>query len=265
MKKLYYILMASLLLCAACEFQLKPGDDGKPRYLVEVQRYDRIQSRYLTTGDFVALQQMNMDYPMETRTLIEDVLQLGDVSDPGINSKFLSFYQDTILQSLISDAELQYADMSDINRDLSNAFKRLKDMVPGMELPVVYAQVGALNQSIIVGDGAIGISLDKYLGESYPLYKKYYSPSQLKTMGREYIVPDCICFYLLSRYPLEKHDFRSENDKELHVAKMMWIVNNVMGKKFFKSKYVDTIGQIMGKKPHLSVEQLLKGEPGRHQ
>ena len=53
---------------------------------VEVKRYDRLQARYLTTGDFSALQQMNTNYPMETRTLVEDVLQLGEVNDPEINT-----------------------------------------------------------------------------------------------------------------------------------------------------------------------------------
>ena len=70
-----------------------------------VERYDRVQSLYLTTGDFSALQQMNTVYPMQTRTLIEDVLRIGKVNDPEINTKFLRFYQDSTLQSLISEAE----------------------------------------------------------------------------------------------------------------------------------------------------------------
>jgi len=254
-------LLVSLLLCVGCEFRLKSDSGSKQSYLVEVVRYDRVECRYLTTGDFAALQQMNLDYPMETRTLIEDMLQLGDVSDPGINSKFLAFYQDTVLQSLISDAELQYADMSDINKKLSEAFEKLRELVPDMKLPLVYSQVGALNQSIVVGDGAIGISLDKYLGEDYPLYGKFYSPSQRKGMSRDYIVPDCLCFYLLSRYPLRKHDFRSQHDKDLHVAKMMWTVNKVTGREFFNAKYVDKVDELMRKKPHITVEELLKNEP----
>ena len=105
-----------LLVSTACELKLKQYGEDSQSSLVEVQRYDRLQSRYLTTGDFSALQQMNIEFPMETRTLIEDVLRIGDVNDPEINSKFLNFYQDTILQSLIADAELQYASMTDINK-----------------------------------------------------------------------------------------------------------------------------------------------------
>ena len=130
----------TLTLLAGCEIKIKPNSDdcdgGQP---VEVQRYDRLESRYLTTGDFSALQQMNIDYPMETRTLVEDVLQLGEVNDPDINNKFLRFYQDTVLQALIADVEVQYASMNDVNKQFRNAFKQLGKLIPGVRVPVVYS------------------------------------------------------------------------------------------------------------------------------
>ena len=105
MKRLfdYIVILAFVLLCSACEFKFKPNEETKAVPLT-VQRYDRLQSRYLTTGDFSALQQMNTDYPIETRTLIEKMLQLGTITDANISNKFLMFYQDSTLQSLIADA-----------------------------------------------------------------------------------------------------------------------------------------------------------------
>ena len=148
---------------------------GSHDVCIKVQRYDRLESRYLTTGDFSALQQMNTDYPIETRTLIEKVLQLGVIEDFEIHKKFLRYYQDSTLQMLISDAEAEYANMSDINKKFCKVFHQLKEWLPGLPKPQVYAQIGSLDQSIIIGEEMIGISLDKYMGEDYPLYKKYYS------------------------------------------------------------------------------------------
>ena len=91
MKQYYSLLFLALLLCSACQLKLKPYNQEDQKMLVEVQRYDRLESRYLTTGDFSALQQMNTTYPMETRTLIEDVLDLGEVNEPYINSKYSGF------------------------------------------------------------------------------------------------------------------------------------------------------------------------------
>ena len=114
-----------MLGCISCEWQFMSENDGT----IAVDRYDRIQSLYLTTGDFSALQQMNTAYPMQTRTLIEDVLRIGKVNDQQINTKFLRFYQDTTLQTLIAEAEQQYANMDDINQELTDAFKYLRENI----------------------------------------------------------------------------------------------------------------------------------------
>lgn len=244
------------MVFTSCEFKFKPNEDENDAK-IEVTRYDRLESRYLTTGDFSALQQMNTGYPMETRTLIEKVLRIGNIDDPEINAKFLNFYQDTILQTLIADAEAEYANMEDINKELNEAFSKLKTMLPDIPIPMVYAQIGALDQSIIIGDNTIGISLDKYLGEDYPLYKKYYSAAQRKQMKRGYILPDCLSFYLLSIYSLPDFETCDQMKRDLHVGKVMWVVNNVLGRKVFNTNYIDMIDLYMKKNPNISIRTLL--------
>ena len=86
-------MFSIMLICIGCQWQLRPNDDDVDELKVNVERYDRIESLYLTTGDFSALQQMNTYFPQQTRMLIEDVLQLGKVNDSEINSKFLHFFQ----------------------------------------------------------------------------------------------------------------------------------------------------------------------------
>lgn len=250
--------MAFTVFLSSCEFKNKLFGDYSEDKRIEVNRYDRLESQYLTTSDFSALQQMNTDYPIETRTLIEDVLKLGEVNDPQINSKFLSFYQDSTLQMIISDAESQYANMDDINKQLDDAFKKFKSYVPSLQIPQIYAQIGALDQSIVIGNNTIGISLDKYLGENYPIYKKYYLPSQRKTMSRQYIVPDCIVFYLLSLYPLYDFESRQQIERDLHMGKVMWVCNVLLDKKFYNTKYVTIIDKYMKANKCISIEDLLK-------
>ena len=258
-KRIYILLLAFIVILSACEFNLKPNEEEDSTTRLQVERYDRLESRYLTTGDFSALQQMNTTYPMQTRTLIEDMLQLGEVNDPEINSKFLNFYQDTTLQTVIADVQTQYADMDDINKQFDDAFNALKTWIPELNEPLIYSQIGALNQSIVVGDNLIGISLDKYLGSDYPIYKRFdYSPAQLESMKRSYIVPDCLCFYLLSHYPLNNFDQRSQDEKDLHMGKVMWVVNQAMGEQSFKTAFTKRVEKYMKKHPNMTVKQLLE-------
>ena len=221
MKKLsafFYLLTLSLaIFCVACDFKVKSNEEVEASQQLQVHRYDRLQSRYLTTGDFSALQQMNTDFPVETRTLLEDMLQLGEVNDAQINARFLNFYQDSTLQAILADAEIQYADMSDVEKLLDFSFSRLQKFIPTMPLPVIYAQIGALGQSIVVGDSLIGISLDKYLGAYYPLYAQFYDEKQRATMTRKSIVPDCLVFWLLSHYPMPNFENATQQKRDVHM------------------------------------------------
>jgi hypothetical protein len=246
-----------MLFCLGCDWRLNNNEDN-PDWLLSVSRYDRVQSLYLTTGDLSALQQMNTEYPQQTRTLIEDVLHLGRVNEPQINTKFLHFYQDTTLQALIGEAQRQYADMSDVNSQLSDAFERLLKELPGLCLPDVYTQIGSLDQSIIVSGDMLGISLDKYLGTDYPLYLKYgYSSQQRQTMHRSFIVPDCIGFYLLSLYPVPDTPETTEQQRNEHVGRIQWVVNRVMKRRVFNTPNVAAVDRYMKSHHETTVAQLL--------
>lgn len=263
-KKVYYIVLLLLVVCSSCDFKLKANDDDDDPSNLKVERYDRLESRYVITGDFSALQQMNTEYPIETRTLVEKMLRIGDVSDHDISERFLRFYQDSTLQTLVSDVELEYANMDDICQGLRKSFTTLREWIPKLPLPRVYTQIGALDQSIVVGDQMIGISLDKYMGAKYPIYKKFnYSSEQLETMNRSYIVPDCISFYLLSLYPLKNYDSRTQLEKDLHMGKVMWVTNKVVGSDVFDTDYIRMINRYMKKHPRVTVEQLLESDDYR--
>ena len=173
MRKVYLLLFVLMLICLGCEWRLKSNDETSNDSIVTIERYDRIESLYLTTGDYSALLQMNKSFPMQTRTLIENVLQLGQVNDPEINIKFLRFFSDSTLQQMINDVQEQFTNLDDLNNELTEAFRNLKEEVPSVEMPQVYAQIGSFDQSIIVGNKTLGISLDKYLGADYPFYREH--------------------------------------------------------------------------------------------
>ena len=256
MRRIYIVLLACMLLCIGCEWQLKPQDEQASEGIV-VERYDRIQALYLTTGDRSALQQLNTRYPEQTRMLIENVLKIGPVNDPMINTKFLHYYQDSVLLAIIADVERQYEDVSDVEKDLTSAFKELNKLLPNMHTPLLYTQIGALTQSVIVGDSTLGISLDKYLGANYPIYTRYYPEVQRRQMTRQMIVPDCLGFYILSLYPLDDAD-TSLAARHLHMGKIQWIVNKVTRKRTFNNDQVNAVARYMRKNPKTSIPQLLQ-------
>lgn len=174
---------------------LEKKGGGKGQETV-IDRYDRVLDEYVSLNSYTALGRMNTQYPMETKLLIEDVLKLGHVNEPDVEQRLRHYYLDSTVQVLLDEVHRQYGDMSDIEADFSHAFEELKQQDPDFRTPHVYTQVSCLNQSIVVGDTLIGISLDKYLGADFPLYADFYTPEQRAQMNRQAIVRDAINAYL---------------------------------------------------------------------
>uniref|UniRef100_UPI00373FCF00 gliding motility protein GldB-related protein n=1 Tax=Bacteroides mediterraneensis TaxID=1841856 RepID=UPI00373FCF00 len=180
-------------------------------------------------NSFFSLQRMNTEFAQETRLLVEDVLDLGAVNMPDINERLCAYFSDTILVHLMEDVEANFKNMDRFEKKLALGFKHLKREIPDLPVPRIYTQISALNQSVVVGDSVLGISLDKYMGAEFPLYKRYYYANQRRSMSPEYIVPDCFTFYLLGQYPfpwMEGH--RSLMDILLYRGKIAWIVETIL-------------------------------------
>ena len=162
MRKIIFILVVCLVALSSCQWDGKSGNTADVD--VRVARYDRLQYEYVTMNSFSALQKMNTDYPQVTKLLIEDVLAIGEVDDMKINDRMLEYYSDSTLLTLMHDAEEKFKDLSWVEEKLTKGFKRLKKEVPALFVPHFYAQIAALNQSVVVGDSILGFSIDKYMG-----------------------------------------------------------------------------------------------------
>lgn len=223
--------MMSIIALSACRTDEQKGDvlSGTD---VKVFRYDRLQYEATAMNSVSALRKMNTDYPRATRILVEEVLMLGRVNDPAIDERLCAYYSDTTLLRLMSDALEHFKDMSSIEKGLSEGFKKLKQEVPSLIIPRVYSQISALNQSVVVGDSLLGISLDKYMGADYPLYRRYYYPYQRRSMSPDRILTDCFTFYLMSQYPFPwTPGHRTLFDVIMHHGKINWVVRQILGMK----------------------------------
>lgn len=256
MKRLFVIYVAIVLAIVACDFSASTNAFFGDSDSLVIKRYDRVQYRYFSTCDYSALHQMTADYPEETSLHIEKILKLGTVNNPDIYKNLYVYFQDSTLQTIIRDVESQYANIDDLNDELRKAFRKLKSEYPDMEIPSFYTQLGALDQSIVVGDKSVCISLDKYLGKDYEIYKRYYSEEQRETMSREYIVPDCIVFYLFSIHPEPRRENHTQFDSDMHMGILMWVANRMTGKTVNQS-LVDSAEKYVAEHPDLSIKELM--------
>ena len=259
MKRLPGIIFIVLsLVLAGCSF-----GDGTPISSLEdssmpIRRYDLLQVRYLTTGDYSALQKMRTTYIVETRALVESLLKIGVLGESGMNERILEYYEDSTLSAAIEDVNKTFANMDKENEQLRICLNRMQRLLPEVELPDVYTQIGDFEQSIVVCGHRVGISLEKYLGTDYPVYKRFFDEQQRKQMTREYMIPECMSIYLLSQFPFGD-DFQntSQAKRDFHLQCVWYVVNKLLGEDFFGSSEISKVDAFMQSHKDMSLSELL--------
>ncbi len=221
------LLILSFFILLSCEFDRK--EDKEPEDRIVIARFDRLQQEYVEFNNVSAWQKMNTEFSRPTQLLIEDILRLGPVVEPNINHKFKNFYSDTLLVRLMSDVESRFDDLEQLEKELTKGFKNLRQEIPYLVIPRVYTQVSAFNQSVIVEDSLLRVSLDKYMGSEYPLYQLYYYDYQCRTMRPDRIAPDCFTFYLEREFPFNPFTRPNLLEIILYTGKINYAVKQVLG------------------------------------
>jgi hypothetical protein len=143
---------------------------------------------------------------------------------PAFFERLLNYYAEPTLNRLYRDALKQYENVESIEHELGNGFRRLQNRFPGLRLPAVYLHVSGLRQNVIVADSLLSVSIDKYLGADYPLYRDFFHAGQRRRMERAYVVPDCLTAWLLSEYPF-RGDGRVLLERMIYEGKIKYILH----------------------------------------
>jgi gliding motility-associated lipoprotein GldB len=119
-------------------------------------------------------------------------------SPDSLAASLLEVHQDSGLRVLYYSVKVEFADISDIEIDLKNAFKSIKYYFPDFKIPKVYTFVSGFNSDLVVTDDMIVIGLDYYLPEDHT-----FQPDIARYMAvryeRQYLVP-MIVLAISSRY-----------------------------------------------------------------
>ncbi|MDD4759726.1 MAG: hypothetical protein PHU66_02790 [Bacteroidaceae bacterium] len=199
---------------------------------------DKMQADFIINGSPITMEEMAMNSPEETKILIEDVLRIGSVKDSNIVYKMQDYFtSNPARKRLVYDVEKKYDNLGQLAKDLKESFGKLQQEKPSISIPHFYTQISGFNQSLVVGDSILGISLDKYMGADYAPYKKIFLKSQIQQMEQHRIVPDCIQLWLESKFPIPHGPHASTLDMMIHLGKLNWITSQIVGETYLEGLY----------------------------
>ncbi|MDR1646263.1 MAG: gliding motility protein GldB [Tannerellaceae bacterium] len=192
--------VALILSCAGCQGQ--NGNTLSQAEPVHIHRFDKALLRLIESGNDVTIQgELLCDYPEMIDIAGKAILNMQTPEMPGFFDRLVNYYSEPTLLGLYRDAVARYDSIADIEQQLGNAFAWLKACFPTLAVPQIYMHVSGLNQNVLAADNLLSLSIDKYMGASYPLYQNFFRDDQRQKMQHSRIAPDYLTGWLLSEYP----------------------------------------------------------------
>ncbi|MDR0994827.1 MAG: gliding motility protein GldB [Tannerella sp.] len=192
-------LMAAFLLplCNACRGQ---KNSAPP---LRVARFDKAVLHLVENDSPQAEAALLKNYPQMTELLGKGVLDEPSTQRPDFFKKLVRYYSEPTLHKLYREAVAQYDSIPAIEQGLGNGFAYLKRCFPGMAMPQLYLHVSGLGQNLLSSGNLLSLSIDKYMGKEYPLYREYFYAYQREAMQKERIVPDFLAGWLMTVFPFQ--------------------------------------------------------------
>jgi hypothetical protein len=190
-----------LISCFAI-FSCKSGKEQTSAEPLSIERIDKKLMSFHNKGELQKFLDENPWYTKELyRVFPEDTAFVSHlyyiISHPGTKV----FY---------NEVDSTFGDLSDLKKEISGAFEKIKEHYPSFKAPKVYTTFTGLENDLFVSDSTIIIALEAFVGP-----KAMYRPDQpnyiLSRYQKQYIVP-AIVRLLANSYISTSHEGTMLND-----------------------------------------------------
>lgn len=169
---LFLIFMAFIVLFSSCKRNRLNVNISDIKSEAEIIRFDKelfkVEPRSV---NFKAeINQLRENYPGFFDLFTLHMIQVGSIEDSMFTSEMNRFLTDSMIIEVHNQAEAEFSKFSSLEKEIIRAFKYYQYYFPEKEIPKIYTCISGFNQSVVVAQGMIGVSLDKYLGSESEYY-----------------------------------------------------------------------------------------------
>lgn len=220
--------LAGALLLSGCQkanrYFPKTADMVPQR--VEIVRFDSALLAVRTDSIGRDIRLLYAQYPEFMPVFVEDILGIPTADTAYLEQALPQFLADTAYGFAETNRVEQerFADVSDIQKPMNEAFTRLHYLYPEMEIPRVYLFISGFNAAIYFIEDGIGVGADMYLGSDYKYYNQVVYDYQKQTMRKECIPVDVVSAYLFRNLPYTSTKSRLL-DQMIYRGKVMYLLS----------------------------------------
>lgn len=140
------------------------------------------------------------------------VINTGDINDPAFPDFLVRFCTDKQNNEVYASVMKVFPNVTAIKNDIDEAFRHYLHYFPERHIPAVYTCITGFNNSIVIGDSSLGVSLDRYLGANSEYYPRLDIYNYIAArMTPENVVPDCMYAWGASEWDYSSMNYKSDN------------------------------------------------------
>lgn len=156
---------------------------------------------------------------------IKNIMQFGDEKNPSFETGIKGFLNDKDINTIYSDVQKKYSDVSDIKAELTESFKKYNYHFPKKRVPSVVTFVSGFTYGVVATDSVLGIGLDRYLGSDYIYYTKMGWPKYITARSQKpYIVADAMQGWIGTEFEVNNPKKILLNDI-IHQGKILYAID----------------------------------------
>lgn len=189
MKCFNYLSISLLVLLTACSGHTRfyTNQINQVPVNISIERFDQD----VFAMDTVQLRQKYGNF-MDLYCL--RVLPLRNVSQLPL------FVGDSAVSDLYNRVQQQYSDVSDIEKELTQAFRYYRYYFPDKLVPQVRLHISGFNQNVVSTDSVVSASVEEYLGADCPDYQYVAYQYELPFMTRSFLPLDLFYGWLTTEF-----------------------------------------------------------------
>jgi hypothetical protein len=180
-----------------------PREEKEKATPVHIRRFDRDLFALKRGYGRRTVDSLNLDYGGFLRKFTQQVINIGDTSNPQYYRALADFLADPYINSVERDVDSVFKDMRNEELALGEAFRAYHYFFPQRKIPNIIAYTGGFNYQIGVWPEELGIGLEFYLGSRHRFYRLLGYPSyKQRILQREYLVPDALRAWMSTEFEM---------------------------------------------------------------
>lgn len=222
-----------LLVLFSCERKERfKIDTTKNKIEVKIHRFDKDLVLLDTLNIQSSVRNLYRKYPAFLKIYISTIDTISPQDTLAVGKVLKNFINYPQVKKINQEVLSTFAEISDIENEISGAYTYLAFYFPKLKRPEVYFFVSGLSRPVIMDDNRnfIGIGSDFYLGADYEPYKSVIYEYLLQNMRPQSLSIDLVSAILFNYFRFDSKENRLI-DNMLHRGKVMYLLSVFMPEK----------------------------------